>query len=198
MNLKKYYYHFIGGSKTGNDLINFELSILKSIFNTKAILSRNKQLQILGYYNEGFNTVNHNGFDYISICKYNPFNDYENTFEYFKKKYSICIILKSTIIDELILHEDLYIKPHMCDELQIKDIIPIEYFKGIGIILNQYYKYKTYINEDDRIKRLKNDIALYEKVKSIILPYDLPIFELNFNIPASEHIEKCMKLIKTR
>lgn len=178
MNLEDKYFHFLNGNIDSEDIKETCLERLELIFKTGFILSRNKQIEFLGNYQEGVSEINWNGFDNISICiksNHNLYNiafkeytdDALNAFELFSVNNSICIILKSNLLEhkDIIRNNPLYYLP---GEFQIKNQIPIKYFEGIGIKVNDY-------------DLMEDDYELLKRICFILKRYkiELPIINLN-------------------
>lgn len=195
INLNDYYFHFTNGSVRDKNQVSVSLKHLASILKSGYILSRNKQIETLGYFNEGFKSANWNGFDYVSICQIqNNINDEfvdedENAFQLFCNTNSICLILNKELLYESLKRKYYW---HMQGEIQIKNQISSKYFEGIGIKLDDYFI--AQINRDT--KSLKD---ILEKDKRIIMTLkkileenkiDLPIISLNNGEDAFEYLEK--------
>lgn len=194
MDLKKQLFHFTSGDKNEKQIINFGLYSLKLILDNKCILSRNMQIQNNGNFLTGFQSTNLNGSDYISICKYNSSIEKDDAYTLMNRLHSICVILERSILKNL---EVRYFYNHMEGEYQIKNMIPLEYFKGIGILFNQDVYYKHDITQNKKIKILKHDIELLSMVNEIIKNYKLSIYALNSGNLASDYLEECKKFILT-
>ena len=190
MNINDSYFHFLNGNINNENIIDVCLYRLELILKTGYILSRNKQIEILGNYEEGVQEVNWNGFDDISICiktnhnKYNmAFKEYTddvlNAFELFSVDNSMCIILEKKLLEheDIITTSPIYYLP---GEFQIRNQIPIKYFTGIGIKRNCH-------------NFLEQDYEILTKIKFLLQKYqiDLPVIDLINN-------EKIYSLTKNR
>lgn len=190
MNLNENYFHFLNGSTINDDIIDICLKRLELILKTGYILSRNKQLELLGDYQKGVSDVNWNGYDNISICiktnhnKYNiVFKEYTddvlNAYELFSVDNSMCIILRSDLLeqDDIKVVTPIYYLP---GEFQIKNQISIEYFCGIGINFKDYSPL---------------NIELLNKIHTILKQHkiDLPIININDNEKKYAYIIKRRK-----
>lgn len=180
MNLNDNYFHFLNGNINNELITDVCLERLESIMKTGYILSRNKQIEILGKYQEGVQEINWNGFNNISVCiktnhnKYNvAFKEYSddelNAFELFSVDNSVCIILDNKLLErkDIIRTFPIYYLP---GEFQIKNQIPIKYFNGIGIKIDD----NTLLNTDYDILR---------RISFILKRHDmnLPIININDN-----------------
>ena len=189
MDLEKYYFHFLNGDELYENMETICLYRLESILKTGFILSRNNQIKTYGFYQEGVQQVNWNGFDNISICikkshnLYNiAFKEYDdddiNGFDMFSSENSICIILSPNIMTnkEIKINTPKYYLP---GEFQIKDKISSNFFIGIGI----YYE------------GLDKDQILVKKIKNILNKYNyvLPIINIKNGFIIEE--EKTKRLV---
>lgn len=195
INLNDYYFHFTNGSVRDKNQVSISLKHLASILKSGYILSRNKQIETLGYFNEGFKNANWNGFDYVSICQIqNNINDEfvdedENAFQLFCNTNSICLILNKELLYEALRRKYYW---HMQGEIQIKNQISSKYFEGIGIKLDDYFV--AQMNHDTKTLKdiLEKDKKIILLLKKMLEEYniDLPIISLNDGDEAINYLQK--------
>lgn len=195
INLNDYYFHFTNGSVRDKNQVSVSLKHLASILKSGYILSRNKQIETLGYFNEGFKSANWNGFDYVSICQIqNNINDEfvdedENAFQLFCNTNSICLILNKELLYESLKRKYYW---HMQGEIQIKNQISSKYFEGIGIKLDDYFVAQK--NHDTKTLKdiLEKDKKIIMLLKKMLEEYniDLPIISLNDGDEAINYLQK--------
>lgn len=195
INLNDYYFHFTSGSTCDKNQVDVSLKHLASILKSGYILSRNKQIEQFGHFNEGFKNVNWNGFDYVSICQIqNNLNDEyvdedEEAFQTFNNTHSICLILNKELLYEALKRRFYW---HMQGELQIKDKIPSKFFEGIGIKLDDYFIPCAKKDKNLLKKLLENDKKIITSIKQILDEnnVNLPIISLNNGEEAIEYLDK--------
>ena len=195
INLYDYYFHFTNGSTRDENQVPVSLKHLTSILKSGYILSRNKQVERLGYFNEGFKNANWNGEDYVSICQIqNNINDEyvdedENAFQLFSSTHSISLILNKELLYESQKRRYYW---HMQGEVQIKDQISSKYFEGIGIKLDDYFIPRIRHDAELLKRTLENDKKIIIAIKEILdqNQIDLPIISLNNGDDAIEYLEK--------
>lgn len=180
MNLDDNYFHFLNGSTLNEEIIEICLERLELIIKTGFILSRNRQIEVLGDYQQGVSEVNWNGFDNVSICiktNHNQYNiafkeytdDVLNAFELFSVDNSVCIILRNDLLNykDVSINKPIYYLP---GEFQVKNQIPLKYFYGIGVKVNDF-------------DLLETDYELIRRIYFILKRYniELPIINIKNN-----------------
>ena len=180
MNLDDNYFHFLNGSTLNEEIIEICLERLELIIKTGFILSRNRQIEVLGDYQQGVSEVNWNGFDNVSICiktNHNQYNiafkeytdDVLNAFELFSVDNSVCIILRNDLLNykDVSINKPIYYLP---GEFQVKNQTPLKYFYGIGVKVNDF-------------DLLETDYELIRRIYFILKRYniELPIINIKNN-----------------
>lgn len=199
INLNDYYFHFTNGSIRDENEISFSLKNLNDILKSGYILSRAKQIEHLGFYNEGFKSANWNGNEYISICQIGSnindefLDEDENAFSLFSDNHGICLILNKDLLYESLRRKYYW---HMQGEIQVKDQISSKYFEAIGIKLSDYF-ISNAINDKNALKdKLKKDKETISRIKKLLDDnnYNLPIFCLNNGEEATKYLAKIKTL----
>ena len=141
INLNDVLFHGLTNFLVGPGRFEKSLERLNLILKSNAILSRNKQKEILpkiGLTPPEYNKTLWNGDDYISVCSKMPENqsNIKNSEAYEEFiNYSYGLIISKRILDELDCRDYCFSSEgkHKCQdgEIQIKDAIPASYFVGI-------------------------------------------------------------------
>lgn len=188
IDLNKVLFHGLGHNELENRAED-SIRRLENILKTKAILSRNKQKEILTKHNIDlplYSLPKKNGDDYICVCKRKSDKKKSKISDAFYQfvEDGISLIINPIILKKLEVRKECF----QDGEFQIKDEISIDYVIGIALKLHSSADYIK--SERKRLKKGKDlkdtKIELdylyknYKEVKNLLSNYnfDLPIYSI--------------------
>lgn len=188
IDLDKVLFHGLGHNEL-EDRAEDSLRRLENILKIKAILSRNKQKEILPVYNIDvplYYLPLQNGYDNICVCKRKSDIKKRKTSDAYNQFVDggISLIIDAKILKELNIRDESF----QDGEFQVKDKIPINYIIGIAINLSSSYERIKFEKKmlkkgkdlKDTITQLDYIYKNYKEIQKILSRHNinLPIYSI--------------------